>query len=265
MWKYFATGRSHCPFLTHNALARKCSGRHGACCARTNRDRIAIAPMRGAKDREKTRVTTGTGPTASSRAPGADASDKRLFAIVLAAGSSSRFGSSKQLVTYGGAPLVTRAVRLAESICGSRSVLVSGHQWRPVVEACRPLQGFFVNNTRHRTGMGSSIACGVRSVTGAADAVLLLLADQPLITASHLEQLVSTWTRSPDEITAASFAETAGPPVIFPRRYFTGLGKLQGDRGAREILTSAGSDLRTVKLEEAAADIDEPEDIDRLP
>jgi CTP:molybdopterin cytidylyltransferase MocA len=210
-------------------------------------------------------VTTGTGPTASSRTAGRNASEKRLFAIVLAAGGSRRFRSSKQLVTYDGAPLVTRAVRLAESICGPRSVLVSGHRWRPVVDACRPLQGFFVNNTRHRTGMGGSIACGVRSVTGAADAVLLLLADQPLITASHLEQLVTAWIQSPAEIAATSFAETAGPPVIFPRRYFTRLSELQGDRGAREILTSAGSPVRTVKLEEAAVDIDEPEDIDRLP
>ena len=209
-------------------------------------------------------MTTGTGPTASSFTAGGKACGKRLFAIVLAAGTSSRFGSSKQLVTYHGALLVTRAVRLAENICGPRSVLVSGHGWRPVVEACRPLQGFFVNNTRYRTGMGGSIACGVRSVTGAADAVLLLLADQPLITANHLQQLVTTWAQSPDEITATSFAETAGPPVIFPRRYFTKLSELRGDQGAREILASAGSHVHAVKLEEAVADIDVPEDIDRL-
>jgi CTP:molybdopterin cytidylyltransferase MocA len=210
-------------------------------------------------------VTTATAKAASSPDAGRKAAERQLFAIVLAAGSSNRFGSAKQLATYGGIPLVTRAVRLAESICGARSVLVAGHQWRPVVEACRPLQGFFVNNTRHRSGMGGSIACGVRSVTGAAEAVLLLLADQPLITQGHLKQLVTNWARSPDEITATSFAETVGPPVIFPGRYFTKLSGLQGDRGAREILTSAGSRVHAVKLQEAAADIDVPEDIDRLP
>jgi CTP:molybdopterin cytidylyltransferase MocA len=209
-------------------------------------------------------VTNGTEQAASSHAAGGNAVERRLFAIVLAAGSSARFGSSKQLATYDGMPLVARAVRLAESICGPRSVLVAGHQWRPIVEVCRPLQGFFVNNIRYRSGMGSSIACGVRAVAGAADGVLLLLADQPLITASHLDQLVITWTRSPDEITATSFAETAGPPVIFPRGYFTALSVLQGDRGAREVLISAGSHVHAVTLEEAAADIDVPEDIDRL-
>jgi molybdenum cofactor cytidylyltransferase len=210
-------------------------------------------------------VTTSAEQTASSHTAGGNAVERQLFAIVLAAGSSTRFGSSKQLATYDGMPLVTRAMRLAESLCGPRSVLVAGNQWRPIVEVCRPLQGFFVNNIRYRSGMGSSIACGVRAVTGAADGVLLLLADQPLITARHLDQLVMTWTRSPDKIAATSFAETAGPPVIFPRRYFAALSELQGDRGAREILVSAGSHVHAVSLEEAAADIDVPEDIDRLP
>jgi CTP:molybdopterin cytidylyltransferase MocA len=210
-------------------------------------------------------VTTGTAKPASSSDAGRKGAERQLFAIVLAAGSSNRFGSSKQLATYGSMPLVTRAVRLGESICGARTVLVAGHQWRPVVDACRPLQGFFVNNTRYRSGMGGSIACGVRSVTGTAGALLLLLADQPLITPGHLEQLVTSWAQSPDQITATSFAETVGPPVIFPRRHFAKLSELQGDRGAREILAAAGNQVRTVKREEAATDIDMPEDIDRLP
>lgn len=190
-------------------------------------------------------------------------SEKRLFALVLAAGSSSRFGSSKQLALYRGTALVARAVRLAEDICGPRSVLVAGHEWHRVVEACRPLQGFFVNNTQYGSGMSSSIACGVSSITGATDAVLLLLADQPLITVSHLEQLVGIWARSPDSAAATSFAGTSGPPVIFPSRYFAGLRRLRGDRGARELLADA-SDLCTVTLEDAAADIDVSEDLDRL-
>ena len=194
----------------------------------------------------------------------AGGSTKRLFALVLAAGSGSRFRSSKQLALYDGTALVTRAVRLAEAVCGPRTVLVAGHDWRRVAEACRPLQGFFVNNTQYRRGMGSSIACGVGSVTGAADAVLLLLADQPLVTVSHLEQLVATWIRAPDDVTATSFAETSGPPVIFPSRSFADLGQLRGDRGARELL-AADNRVRTVRLDAAATDIDVPEDIDRLP
>jgi CTP:molybdopterin cytidylyltransferase MocA len=207
-------------------------------------------------------MMTGTKGDFGSAPGGASATG--LFALVLAAGSGRRFRSSKQLALYHGTALVTRAVRLAEAVCGPRTVLVAGHDWARVVEACRPLQGFFVNNTQHGRGMSSSIACGVGSVAGAADAVLLLLADQPLVTARHLEQLVATWSRARDDVAATSFAETTGPPVIFPGRSFAALGQLRGDRGARELLT-ADHRVHTVRLEDAAMDVDVPEDIDRLP
>jgi molybdenum cofactor cytidylyltransferase len=191
--------------------------------------------------------------------------DRRLFSIVLAAGCASRFGSAKQLQKYGDTPLVTRAVRLAESICGPRSVLIAGREWRAVVDACRPLRGFFVNNAGYRSGIGGSIACGVRSVGDAADAVLLLLADQPLVTRHHLEQLIAAWNASPGDIAATAFAATAGPPVVFPRSYFALLSHLRGDTGARSILMRAADRVRTLHFENASVDIDRPEDLDRLP
>lgn len=201
---------------------------------------------------------------AKSRRGEVFAADARLFAVVLAAGTGSRFGSTKQLAAFHDAPLVSRAVRLAEKVCGPASMLVAGHEWRAVVEACRPLEGFFVYNAEHRSGMGGSIACGVRAVMGAADAVLLLLADQPLITTEHLEHLIAAWKLSPETILATSFAGTAGPPVIFPRQYFDELSRLQGDRGARSILSGAGRQVQHVRFEDAAADIDRLEDLRRL-
>ncbi|HWM29258.1 MAG TPA: nucleotidyltransferase family protein [Woeseiaceae bacterium] len=191
--------------------------------------------------------------------------EKQIFAIVLAAGASSRFGSPKQLEECDGTPLVTRAVQLAENVCGSRTILVAGHEWRAVVHACRPLRGYFANNARYRSGMAASIACGVRCVAAAADAVLLLLADQPLVTRAHLDVLIAAWRDSPGNIVATRFAETAGPPVIFPRRYFTELCDLQGDAGARSILARAADRVRTVTFEDASVDIDRPEDLGRLP
>lgn len=195
---------------------------------------------------------------------GTAASDERLFAIVLAAGSGSRFGGLKQLARYERTPLVVRAVRIAEAVCGPRSVLVAGHEWRAVVDACRPLRGFFTNNTAYRAGMGGSIACGVKAVREAADAVLLMLADQPLVTVDHLQQLIAARLDSSDCIAVTSFAGTEGPPVIFPRRCFADLGKLEGDQGARVVLERAGGRVRPVRFEPAAVDVDAPEDLNGL-
>ena len=195
---------------------------------------------------------------------GRAASDERLFAIVLAAGSGSRFGGPKQLAIYDGMPLAVRAVRIAEAVCGPRSLLVAGHEWRAVVDACRPLQGFFINNTAYRGGMGGSIACGVKAVREAADAVLLMLADQPLVTVDHLRQLIAARGDSSDCIAVTSFAGTEGPPVIFPRSCFADLGELQGDQGARVVLEGAGGRTRRVGFEPAAVDVDAPADLKSL-
>jgi len=192
------------------------------------------------------------------------ATAERLFAIVLAAGSGSRFGGIKQLAMYDDMPLVRRAVRLAESACGPRSLLVAGYEWRAVVDACHPLQGFFTNNVAYREGMGCSIACGVRAVMGAADAVLLALADQPLVTADHLQHLLGVWAESPDSIVVTSFAGTEGPPVIFPVRCFAKLRRLEGDQGARAVLRNAGGPVRHVEFQAAAVDVDAPEDLEKL-
>lgn len=191
--------------------------------------------------------------------------NSRIFAVVLAAGESSRFGGSKQLQEYRNAPLVRRAMRLAEAASGEHSILVTGHDWRAVFDACKPLRGFLVHNSGYRSGMAGSIASGVRSVSRAADAILLLLADQPLITTQHLETLIGEWNGSAENIVATSFAGTTGPPILFPARYFGQLASLQGDRGARSILADAGERMREVAFEPAATDIDRPEDLDGLP
>lgn len=190
---------------------------------------------------------------------------KNLIAVVLAAGAGSRFGGRKQLHAYRGTPLVTRAVRLAESVCGPRTLLVTGNDWRPVFDACAPLAGFLLRNDDWRSGIGSSIAAATRAISGSADALLLLLADQPLITEGHLRALVDAWNDSPRLIAATAFAGVTGPPVLFPARYFPALSALSGDQGARSVLTGAGAEVRTVPFEPAAVDIDRPEDLASLP
>jgi molybdenum cofactor cytidylyltransferase len=191
-------------------------------------------------------------------------SGSSVFAIVLAAGTASRFGSIKQLREFRGATLVRRATELAEGVCGERSVLVVGHEWQKVVEASAPLRGFFVRNEQYRDGIASSISQGVRAVAQAADAVLLILADQPLVTVSHLRALAEQWAQSKSDIVASQYAGVTGPPIVFPARCFPKLMALQGDHGARSVVAGDTGSVRAITFEDGAIDIDRSADLEAI-
>jgi len=184
-----------------------------------------------------------------------------LYAIVLAAGQASRFGSTKQLARFDNEPLVARAIRSAERICGQRSLLVSGNDWENVAAACEPLAGFMIYNPRYRDGMATSLAQGIQSIRNVADGVLLMLADQPLVNDEHLQALAGAWLASPDSICASCYANTQGPPVIFPAKFFAELVELQGDRGAKAVIDANSDQVISISFENAAIDIDTPADL----
>lgn len=188
-------------------------------------------------------------------------SGHELFAIVLAAGKASRFGATKQLAIIEGTTLVARAIRRAESVCGDRSVLVTGMDWQAVAAASEPLCGYLVVNSEYEDGISGSLKAGIAAVSAAAGAVLLMLADQPLVTTTHLRNLVATWHKSPDSIIASAYSTTTGPPVIFPRAYFSELLSVDGDRGAKSVLDANSDRLLVVEFEAASIDIDHPDDL----
>lgn len=192
------------------------------------------------------------------------ATEPRLFALILAAGSSRRFGTVKQLAQFKGKSLVAHAVRKAEQLCGSRCVLVTGHANRAVHAACAPLQGYLAVNDGYADGLGSSIACGIAAIRSVADGVVIMLADQPLIAVADLERLAERWREQPKRAVACGYAGNVGVPAIFPAADFERLSTLSGDRGARDLLAAHGDDLLVVDCDAAAIDIDRPADLASL-
>ncbi len=187
-----------------------------------------------------------------------------FFAVVLAAGGSSRFGSTKQAVQLNGIPLVRRAIDTAVRVCDNRVLTVIGHDADTVIAAIDTEPCFIVVNEDHGEGLGTSIAAAARACRGHADALLLLLADQPLITPQHLRALIDTWSGANNEIVASSYSGTEGPPVLFPSGAFEALESLTGDRGARALFHDGRFTLGTVPFEPAATDIDTPADLAAL-
>lgn len=187
-----------------------------------------------------------------------------IFAVVLAAGRSSRFGQSKQRIEIGGVPLVRRAVRTAATVCGDRVMTVVGHDAASVLRAINANSGFLVVNDDYDAGIGGSIAVAARACRPCASALLLMLADQPLVTAQHLRALIKAWTGSEKGIVATAFDDAQGPPVLLPRGTFHDLCRLTGDKGARALFRDARFSLKSVRFEPAAVDIDTPDDLAAL-
>lgn len=184
-----------------------------------------------------------------------------LHALVLAAGGSSRFGSPKQLVRIGGRPMLHAAVGRAVEVAGHSVTVVLGAHAAELAPLLRHSPANAVINRNWQDGLASSLRTGLGRVPGTADAVLVMLADQPQVTGEDLRRLVASWRTQPDAIVAAQYAGTAGVPAIFPRWCWRDLTELRGDRGARDVIRRHAARVVRVTMESASIDIDTPEDL----
>ncbi|MGD8347145.1 MAG: nucleotidyltransferase family protein [Lysobacterales bacterium] len=193
---------------------------------------------------------------------------KKLYAILLAAGPSSRLGQPKQLVEYRGETLVRRAARLLRESVAGEVLVVSGCEAERVGAAVEGLPVRAVINPDWKEGMGGSIAWGARQLPERVDGILVGVCDQWLLERSDLDRLVESWRAAPGRIHVARWkegaAEVSGPPVIFPGRMRGELKGLHPQRGARQLIDRHIDVVDFVSLESAAHDLDREEDLQRL-
>ena len=187
--------------------------------------------------------------------------DDGLYALVLAAGAASRFGSAKQLVRIAGRPLLHNTVSHAVDVAGAATIVVLGAYATELAPLLRHTPATLVINRDWREGIGSSIRTGVGRLPAACNGVLVVLADQAAVTADDLRRLVSAWKRQPEYVAAALYSGGVGVPAIFPRSRFRELAELRGDVGARKLLHRNPDWVIRVPMESAALDIDTPEDL----
>ena len=159
-----------------------------------------------------------------------------LVGLLLAAGGATRFGSPKVLATYRGERLVVRAARLLAGRCPGGVHVVVGASADPVRAALASEAVTVVENPDWARGLSTSIVSGVAALPPAADAVLILLCDQPAVNGDDLDALIAEWRIEPELIAAAGFNDRLGPPVIIPRAFWPQLAALRGDQGARSLL-----------------------------
>jgi len=191
-------------------------------------------------------------------------SQAAVHACVLAAGTSTRFGETKLVRHFRGKPLVQRALLAAQGACKGCVTLVVGHDEEAVAEASAGLSDNVVVNRDYQRGIGTSISTGIHACRDGADAILIVLADQPLVTTAHLSQLIDHWSGADDEIIASAFEGIVGPPILFPKKAFDALCNLNGDTGAKKILSNDEFHVRSIDIPAAGMDVDTPDDLRRL-
>jgi molybdenum cofactor cytidylyltransferase len=191
-----------------------------------------------------------------------------LAALLLAAGSSQRYGTdNKLLAKIDNTPLIARVAAALVSAQFGDIVVVTGHEAPLLERALKPVSSTlrFVHNPQHNDGMGGSIATGIAALSPAIKGVLIAQGDMPDVDAALIGALCQRFIKcGSNRIVVPWLGEgRQGNPVLWPRRLFADLAALNGDQGAKPLIKAAGDTIERVMISDtsAATDIDTPEQL----
>ena len=192
-------------------------------------------------------------------------------AIILAAGSSSRMGGGRHKLLL---PLHDRPVlaHVLDAILASQArpvVLLLGHQAEQVRAhiasyVSHPDLGI-IENPDYLQGMSTSMRLGIQTLLSHGytkhkgediDSALILLGDQPLITAQDIDTLIATYRTTGERIIAPTYEGKRGNPILFDASLFPELLEVTGDEGGRRVLERHRDEIAIVEMGNPLANID---------
>jgi molybdenum cofactor cytidylyltransferase len=193
---------------------------------------------------------------------------RRVAGVVLAAGRSTRMGGpNKLLAALGGRPLIRIAVEEALASRAKPVVVVTGHQRAEIEAALSDLPVRFVHNPDFADGLSTSLKAGIAALPDDVDGAMVCLGDMPQVGAALIDRLIAAF--DPDKgalIVVPATDGKRGNPVLWARRFFSDLATIEGDVGARHLLTGFRDAVVEVPLTDGAAlmDVDTPEALSAL-
>lgn len=199
-----------------------------------------------------------------------DSEGSSVVGVVLAAGLGRRFGGDKLSAVFRGKSLLGWALRTALDSRLQSVVVVLGHDGARLAATLNDEIGEgrvrqVLNETYH-DGQASSVVAGLRAVPEDAGAVMFLMADQPLLTASAVDMLIAAYESSGMSICYPVCGGQRRSPVVFGRRHFAEILALRGDVGARGLIAAHSSDVIAVPFEDESlfGDVDHVADLREL-
>ncbi len=188
--------------------------------------------------------------------------EKRVGCLVMAAGNAERFGENKLAARLEGRSLIERALDAAAGADFHRVAVVS--QYPEVEELSRAWGYLSIHNEHPDWGISHTIRLGTRALLDC-DAVLYMVADQPLLSRASVGRVVRRWRERPDCIAAAGHAGKRGNPCVFPREFFPELMALEEDRGGSAVIRAHAERLVLAEVPAAElSDVDTPEALREL-
>ena len=192
----------------------------------------------------------------------------RVCGLVLAAGVSRRAGPvDKLLATVEGESMVRRVARIALWAGLEPVVVVTPSPPGPIGGALEGLPVQLAENPDARKGLSTSLRRGLAEIPDGSPGVAVLLADMPYVRPDTVRALASALGHSDGGSPCVPVhGGRWGNPVVWPARYLTEMRALEGDRGARSLLTLHADRVREVVVDDEGIhrDVDTPADIAAL-
>lgn len=188
---------------------------------------------------------------------------KGLSVLILAAGAARRMNRAKMLLPFENATILQTIIDRTKEIKPDTICIVTGFYHEEILKKIPNDQLHFLYNAEWEEGMAGSIKKGIiflRTLNPDLQSVLIMVADQPYITTSLLNEMISLQEQTQKGIIAAGYAGIQGTPALFQKNYFSRLENLVGDKGASSILQQYTGDLATVSFPLGTIDIDTEED-----
>lgn len=195
--------------------------------------------------------------------PPPDGERPEVIGVILAAGTSSRFGSPKQLLRFEGRPLLEQVAANASQSKLDRVVVVLGHSAEEVRAQSDLGRAEVTDNREFGTGCASSLLAGL-AAAGDCAALVLLLGDQPGVRSAVIDRVLEEWRADRPWAAVTDYRGELGHPFVFSSDAFDDLRALHGDKAIWKLIERSPERVRRIEIDlELPPDIDTVEDFER--
>jgi molybdenum cofactor cytidylyltransferase len=147
------------------------------------------------------------------------------------------------LADFRGQPMLLATVSSIAKSSVDDIVVVTGHERFKSESVLAGLHLRMVHNPHYAEGLSTSLRCGLQAISETADAVIICLADMPLIEPQLIDRLIAAFNPTEHRtIVVPIFQGQFGNPVLWGKNHFINLMSLEGDRGARDLIDQFKSD-----------------------